>query len=176
MNILKVSSCALFWHVKYFNRRAQDFLGVNLIFISGRANTRRTFLFLPFNNKIFTSFCFALEIKNESKYFETDSWLAMKCKYLFIDLFIRLLIYLFIYFSIHSFTHSFMHLIVYWLNDGKCINYYKLFYVCFFSFFFVMIDEFLFYIRVSTQSPCSVVFQKSNYPSDDILCCQLVRI
>ena len=130
MSILKASSYALFWHVKYFNRRAHDFRGVNLIFISGRANTRRTFLFLSFNNKIFTSFCFALKIQNEFKYSETDSWLSMKSKYLFIYLFIHLFIYLFVHFSIHFLTHSFMHPIIHLLNDGKCINYYKLFYVC----------------------------------------------
>ena len=73
MSILKASSYALFWHVKYFNRRAQDFPGVNLTFISGRANTRQTFLSLSFNNKIFTYFCFALKIYNEFKYSKTDS-------------------------------------------------------------------------------------------------------
>ena len=130
MSILKASSYALFWYVKYFNWRAQDLPGVNLIFINGRANTRRTFLFLSFNNKIFTSFCFALKISTEFKYSETDSWLSMKSKYLFIYFFIHLFIYLFVHFSIYSFTHSFMHLIIHWLNDGKCINYYTLFYVC----------------------------------------------
>ena len=34
MSILKVGSSALFWHVKYFNKRAQDFPGVNLVFIT----------------------------------------------------------------------------------------------------------------------------------------------
>ena len=109
MSILKASSYALFCHVKYFNRRAHDFRGANLIFISGRANTRRTFLFLSFNNQIFTSFCFALKIQNEFKYSETDSWLSMKSKYLFIYLFIHSFIYLLIY----SFNYLFIYLSIY---------------------------------------------------------------
>ena len=34
MSILKVGSWALFWYVKYFNKRAQDFPSVNLVFIT----------------------------------------------------------------------------------------------------------------------------------------------
>ena len=92
---------------------------------------------------------------------------------LFICLFIYWFVYLFIHFPIPSFTHSITHLINHWLNDGKCINYYKLFCVC---SFFVIADDFLFHIRVSTKLPFSVVFRKDNYPSHDFLRRQLVRI
>ena len=160
MSILKASSYALFCHVKYFNRRAHDFRGANLIFISGRANTRRTFLFLSFNNKIFTSFCFALKIQNEFKYSETDSWLSMKSKYLFIYIFFDLFIYLFICSFFCSFSHSFLY-----APNYSFIEWWQMYqllqtFLC--MFFFVITDDFLFHIRVSTQLPFSVVFQKDN--------------
>ena len=81
--------------------------------------------------------------------------------YLFVCLFVYLLLYLFTYlfihFPIHSFTHLFTHLIIHWLNDGKCINYYKLFYVCSFS---VIADDFLFHIRVSTKLSFPLFFER----------------
>ena len=94
--------------------------------------------------------------------------------YLFIYLFIHLFIYLFICSFFYSFFHSFLYAPNYSLIEWWQM--YQLLQTFLCMFFFVIADDFLFHIRVSTQLPFSVVFQKDNYPSDDFLCCQLVRI
>ena len=87
-------------------------------------------------------------------------------------------IYLFIYLFICSFFYLFFHSFLYALNYSliEWWQIYQLLQSFLSMFFFVIADDFLFHIRVSIQLPFSVVFQKGNYPSDDFLCCRLVRI